>query len=96
MEKVTQGTAATAEESAAASEELSAQAETTIAAVAMLMHLIDGRSASGSASGASRPAATATPGVLRFRSAPAAAPRRTGGARERSAPEPSTGTFDPF
>lgn len=96
MEKVTQATAATAEESAAASEELSAQAETTIGAVDMLMHLIDGRSAGATASSASRPAAKATPDVLTFRSAPAARPRRTGGAREHRGTEPRTGTFDPF
>ena len=42
MERVTQTTAATAEESAAASEELSAQAETTMDIVAELRTLLRG------------------------------------------------------
>jgi methyl-accepting chemotaxis protein len=45
MEKVTQGTAATAEESAAASEELNAQAETSMQVVTQLSALVDGASA---------------------------------------------------
>jgi methyl-accepting chemotaxis protein len=44
MEKVTQGTAATAEESAASSEELSAQAEAALALVATLESMVGGRS----------------------------------------------------
>jgi methyl-accepting chemotaxis protein len=42
MERVTQTTAATAEESAAASEELSAQAEATMAVVGQLRDLVSG------------------------------------------------------
>jgi methyl-accepting chemotaxis protein len=42
MEKITQTTAATAEESAAASEELSAQAETAMGVVSKLAALVGG------------------------------------------------------
>jgi hypothetical protein len=45
MEKVTQGTAATAEESAAASEELNAQAETSMHVVTRLAALVGGTGA---------------------------------------------------
>jgi methyl-accepting chemotaxis protein len=47
MEKVTQGTAATAEESAAASEELNAQAETSMALVSGLAQLVGGVNTAG-------------------------------------------------
>ena len=55
MERVTQTTAATAEESAAASEELSAQAETTMGIVAELRALLQGREAAVRAPAPSQP-----------------------------------------
>jgi len=62
MEKVTQTTAATAEESAAASEELNAQAEGTIAVVHQLQALV-GVSRKGSAPVSHAPAEPAAPVV---------------------------------
>ena len=58
MEKVTQTTAATAEESAASSEELSAQAETSMSVVRRLEALIEGTGGRSRAEGtAPQPAA---------------------------------------
>jgi hypothetical protein len=57
MEKVTQGTAAAAEQSSAASEQLAAQANSVIEVVALLASLCDkptARAASGFAVGADR------------------------------------------
>ena len=56
MEKVTQTTAATAEESAAASEELNAQSESALSVVGDLQTLVDGQA--HAASGEERPLTT--------------------------------------
>jgi methyl-accepting chemotaxis protein len=80
MDKVTQGTAASAEECASASEELSAQAETMKDAVSSLQKLVKGDSGTKSAR-APRAIATAKPKAVVKKSAPQA--------RKVSAPAPS-------
>ena len=69
MEKVTQTTAATAEESAAASEELNAQAEVSFALVTDLQAIVHGAKAA-----AARPEPQAPRSTTRTRLAPAPAP----------------------
>jgi methyl-accepting chemotaxis protein/methyl-accepting chemotaxis protein-1 (serine sensor receptor) len=93
MEKVTQSTAATAEESAAASEELNAQAETSLGIVRQLDTMVGG----GARAGAARRARGGNAGspramVVSLRSArgryPAAAVEQT--------PVEQTGTYGPW
>jgi methyl-accepting chemotaxis protein/methyl-accepting chemotaxis protein-1 (serine sensor receptor) len=101
MEQVTQGTAATAEEGAAASEELNAQAESSMQAVGRLMALVGGHAAK-------LPAAPAGPAPEAAPSAPASArvvamdrPKRaprpvTRQSAEEQIPLEDTGTFGAF
>jgi hypothetical protein len=100
MEKVTQGTAATAEESAAASEELNAQAEASMDAVGRLSALVDGAADAAAPSPASTanghvPAAAsrAMPAKVVALTRPKAAGRAS--AEEQFSLE-DTGTFGSF
>ena len=91
MEKVTQTTAATAEESAAASEELSGQAEAARALVTRLTALVGGEMRAPHASESAPP--TARP--RRQRSVVSLPARRTARPRDTEAHEP-TGTYGSF
>jgi hypothetical protein len=72
MDKVTQSNAANAEETASASEELSAQAHELEAAVGNLMQLVEGSTSSG----ISRPVVSRTPLTKAKLTAPSADPKR--------------------
>ena len=96
MEKVTQTTAATAEESAAASEELNAQAESSMAAVNELQALVDGagRAAALAASRGLRVVHTRPPGA---RKGPQTSGRRVAQAGAHDdGHAAATGTFGSF
>ena len=95
MEKVTQTTAATAEESAAASEELNAQAESSMAAVNELQALVDGagRAAALAASRGLRVVHTRPPGA---RKGPQTSGRRVAQAGAHDDGHAATGTFGSF
>jgi methyl-accepting chemotaxis protein/methyl-accepting chemotaxis protein-1 (serine sensor receptor) len=96
MEKVTQATAANAEESAAASEELSAQAETTMVAVRSLMAMVDGRAQEGSALNSATHGGSLRPKVSAL--ARPTRPTRTAAmhSAERVIPFGETGTYGTF
>ena len=90
MEKVTQTTAATAEESAAASEELNAQAETAMAVVRRLEKLVGGHLAGAPAKAAApREAQSGRAKVMKM----AARPARSA---EDELPLGDTGTYGRF
>jgi methyl-accepting chemotaxis protein len=97
MEKVTQTTAATAEESAAASEELNAQAEGSMVAVGVLEALVNG--ARSEAPSAARPEASHSLKVVAF-ARPSDGARAvlqgSGKSVRPPAPEDATGTFGSF
>ena len=97
MEKVTQGTAATAEESAAASEELSAQANTTMEVVHQLRVLVGARDAAAQPAPAA-PKANITRGsskVVQLTRKPAQAAKKAA-INEELFPLEATGTFGSF
>jgi methyl-accepting chemotaxis protein/methyl-accepting chemotaxis protein-1 (serine sensor receptor) len=78
IEKVTQTAAATAEESAAASAQLNAQAGTTMRLVERLEAMVDGGTATAAAAGAPRPAAAGrAAGPATLLPMPSARPRRS-------------------
>ena len=96
MEKVTQGTAATAEESAAASEELSAQAETALGIVASLEEMVG-------VTGTARPAVAARKAnqAVPIKKVVSLAgrhpkPRPSASSAEEAIPLEGTGTFGSF
>jgi methyl-accepting chemotaxis protein/methyl-accepting chemotaxis protein-1 (serine sensor receptor) len=93
MEKVTQTTAATAEESAAASQELSAQAATALSVVVRLEEMVHGQDGRAPAVRAARPAATARPTVVKFARGASPAPLKSA---EDQIPFEDTGTFGKF
>ena len=97
MEKVTQSTAATAEESAAASEELNAQAESTLVTMARLETIL-GRKAAHWAAAEPQRLATSAPEkrgtVVRMPARPASVARRS--RAEDQLPLEDTGTFGTF
>jgi len=97
MEKVTQLTAATAEDSAAASEELNAQAETSMGVVHRLEAMVGGGSAAPVA-WAPRHAAQDGGRVLAMRQKPAAGPMPPSHASnaDASIPMGDTGTYGKF
>jgi methyl-accepting chemotaxis protein len=90
MEKVTQTTAATAEESAAASEELNAQAETSMHVVRNLEVLIGGKA--GEHTPSAKRASTHKARVV----AHPAAPKSGSHSAEDAIPLQATGTFGKF
>ena len=93
MEKETQTTAATAEESAAASEELSAQADTSMDVVGQLSTLVGARVSRGApapgTAGTTAGARAAVPGRVRMSRRPPRSP-------EDEIPLDATGTFGRF
>ena len=96
MEKVTQGTAATAEESAAASEELSAQADTALGIVGALEQMV-GAHATGHKAAAPKKATVAA-SAKNVVSLVARQPKARLTARnaEEAIPLEGTGTFGSF
>jgi methyl-accepting chemotaxis protein len=90
MEKVTQTTAATAEEAAAASEELNAQAETSIAVIGQLETLVGGRAGAAPAARGSRPGGTRTTSTI------VRMPARASRSADDQIPMGDTGTFGKF
>ena len=94
MEKVTQGTAATAEESAAASEELSAQANTTMAVVHQLRALVGAtdRAAESAPRPTRRPKHALASNVVPLTRKPA----KAAASNEDLFPLQGTGTFGSF
>ena len=94
MEKVTQTTAATAEESAAASEELSAQAETSLGVVGRLEALVGG---AHTAATTTRPPAKGRAPKGRVVAMPVQPrPVKTKPTNEERIPLGDTGTFGSF
>jgi hypothetical protein len=96
MEKVTQTTAATAEESAAASEELTAQAEGAMQVVGRLETLVGSTSSAATVAGArpvATPVAKAAARVLKMTGAAKPAPVASA---EDELPLEDTGTFGKF
>jgi len=94
MEKVTQTTAATAEESAAASEELNAQAEASLGVVRQLEQLVGG--AAGVAGATHAPATKKAGRVVAMRQKPAATPAPRPMSAEDELPLADTGTYGRF
>ena len=96
MEKVTQGTAATAEESAAASEELSAQADTALGIVGSLEQMV-GAHATGRPAAAPKkaPIAATVKNVVSLASRQPK-PRPTARSADEAIPLEGTGTFGSF
>jgi hypothetical protein len=97
MEKVTQTTAATAEESAAASEALNAQAERALVVVETLKGLVRGINAAdllGRAAGGSRRAISSN--VVRMAAAPRMSTMKKPLTAEEQIPLGSTGTYGSF
>jgi methyl-accepting chemotaxis protein len=88
MEKVTQSSAATAEESAAASEELNAQAETSMSVVRSLAALVGGVAESGAAQPARRRGSKKSQGSV--------FPMPQARATESGTPTAATGTYGRF
>jgi methyl-accepting chemotaxis protein len=95
MEKVTQSTAATAEEGAAASEELYAQAEASMMVVRRLETLVGGVPASNGASIDSAPA-KGVRSIVSMRQRPAPRPMPPASAAEEFLPLADTGTHGKF
>jgi hypothetical protein len=94
MDKVTQSNAATAEESASASAELSSQAEAVMESARMLQRLLDGRSGAGTGSTApTAPAAKAVPKSPETPVAQATALAAAGGGARDWRTEPRTAVF---
>ncbi|MFN7915307.1 MAG: methyl-accepting chemotaxis protein [Vicinamibacterales bacterium] len=97
MEKVTQGTAATAEESAAASEELSAQANTTMEVVGELRALVGVSGTTAAAAPVAKRNAGKMGKVVSLATrAPKAAPTASQPSNEELFPLEKTGTFGSF
>jgi hypothetical protein len=103
MEKVTQVTAATAEESAAASEELNAQAETTMVSVGKIEKMVRAEQAEAQPADAVAPMAAPVRGRARVASMTPRAPRPGGPAPRPSRPKTAeeqiplgTGTYGQF
>ena len=97
MEKVTQGTAATAEESAAASEELSAQANTTMEVVGELRALVGVSGTTAAAAPVAKRNAGKMGKVVSLATrAPKAAPTASQPSNEDLFPLEKTGTFGSF
>ena len=93
MEKVTLSTAATAEENAAASEELNAQAETSTGIIGELRQMVGAMNSAAAAPSAAPPARTASARIL-----PMSPPRTAAHATtaEDEIPFGDTGTFGSF
>jgi methyl-accepting chemotaxis protein len=103
MEKVTQVTAATAEESAAASEELNAQAETTMVSVGKIEKMVQAEKAEAQPADVAAPVTVPMPGRGRVASMKPRAPRPSGPAPRPSRPKTAeeqiplgTGTYGQF
>jgi methyl-accepting chemotaxis protein len=99
MEKVTQSTAANAEESAAASEELNAQADTSLAIVERLERMVLGQSMSAAIVGRTTSAvsgAARTKKLVRFGRARGAARPAAEQSPEEAIPLENTGTYGNF
>ena len=96
MEKVTQGTAATAEESAAASEELSAQADTALGIVGSLEVMVGAQAPGRQAPAPKKPAEKMTANNVVSLAARQPKPRPTATSAEQAIPLEGTGTFGSF
>jgi methyl-accepting chemotaxis protein/methyl-accepting chemotaxis protein-1 (serine sensor receptor) len=96
MEKVTQTTAATAEESAAASEELNAQAEASMAVVRQLEAQVDGPPTDAGHAPPSRAGRSDPRRVLTMRKKPAGKPAVRRASAEDEIPFGDTGTYAKF
>jgi methyl-accepting chemotaxis protein len=96
MERVTQTTAATAEESAGASEELNAQAEATMETVCAMAVLVDGRTAVRSLSARQTPDGSVRRRVFALAGRPNQAERSAASRAEQAIPFGETGTFGKF
>jgi len=97
MEKVTQATAATAEEGAAASEELYAQAEASMAVVRRIETLVGGDRAAARAAAPDAPAPKpTTPGIVSMRRRTTVRPLAPAASAEDFIPLGDTGTHGRF